>query len=155
MELALSVDAPHVVEKRLSFFERYLTLWVALCMVAGVLIGQAAPGLVLSLRGAEIGQGSHINLPIALLIWLMIVPMLLKIDLAALGQVGRDWRGIAATVGLVTALGGRAEATPDGFVVRASHLHPGRVDAAGDHRIGTRHRDPAFGQPRHHRTRLG
>ena len=83
MELALSVAEPQVVTKRLSFFERYLTLWVALCMVAGVVIGQALPGLVSSLRAAEIGQGSHINLPIAVLIWLMIVPMMMKVEFAA------------------------------------------------------------------------
>lgn len=70
MELALSVESPQVTEKRLSFFERYLTLWVALCMVAGFVIGRAVSGFVASLRGAEFGEGSHINLPIALQVYL-------------------------------------------------------------------------------------
>ena len=97
MELALPVDAPQVTTKRLSFFERYLTLWVALCMVIGVLIGQAMPGLVSSLRGAEIGQGSHINLPIAVLIWLMIWPMMMKVDFASIKHVGRNPKGLYVT----------------------------------------------------------
>ncbi len=98
MELALSVDEPQVATKRLSFFERYLTLWVALCMVAGVLIGQAEPGLVSSLRGAEIGQGSHINLPIAVLIWLMIVPMMMKVEFASVRDVGKRPVGLLITL---------------------------------------------------------
>jgi ACR3 family arsenite transporter len=57
------MDAPPVVEKQLNPFERYLTIWVALCMVAGVVLGQVAPSLVQILRTMEFGQGSHINLP--------------------------------------------------------------------------------------------
>jgi arsenite transporter len=61
--------------KRLNLFERYLTLWVGLCMVAGLALGKGAPNLVQGLRGMEFGRGSHVNAPIAVLIWLMIVPM--------------------------------------------------------------------------------
>lgn len=81
----------------MNLFERYLTLWVALCIVAGVLLGQMVPGLFHALGAATVAE---VNLPVAVLVWLMIVPMLLKIDLAALGQVGAHWRGIAATVGV-------------------------------------------------------
>jgi ACR3 family arsenite transporter len=80
-----------------TLFERFLTLWVALCIVAGIALGQIAPGVFHALGDATVAQ---VNLPIAVLVWLMIVPMLLKIDLAALGQVGAHWRGIAATVGV-------------------------------------------------------
>lgn len=89
---------PPVVEKQLNPFERYLTLWVSLCMVAGVLLGQAAPGLVQTLRGMEFGQGSHINLPIALLIWLMIVPMMMKVDFASIRHVGTRPTGLLITL---------------------------------------------------------
>jgi ACR3 family arsenite transporter len=78
-------------------FERYLTLWVALCIVAGIGLGQLAPGVFHVLGTATV---AHINLPVAALVWLMIIPMLLKIDLAALGQVKSHWRGIATTVGV-------------------------------------------------------
>jgi ACR3 family arsenite transporter len=78
-------------------FERYLTLWVALCIVIGIALGQAEPGVFHALGAATVAQ---VNLPVALLVWLMIIPMLLKIDLAALGQVKSHWRGIAATVGI-------------------------------------------------------
>jgi ACR3 family arsenite transporter len=81
----------------MSFFERYLTLWVGLCMAAGICFGRIAPGLFHALGEADI---AHVNLPIAALVWLMIIPMLLKIDLAALGQVKAHWRGIATTVGI-------------------------------------------------------
>ncbi len=60
--------------KRLGTFERYLSVWVGLCMVAGVLLGRAAPGMMDTLRGLEFGEGSQINIPIAILIWLMITP---------------------------------------------------------------------------------
>ena len=76
-------------------FERWLTLWVALCIVAGIALGQLVPAPFHALGNLTVAQ---VNLPIAALVWLMIVPMLLKIDLAALGQVRAHWRGIAVTV---------------------------------------------------------
>ena len=81
----------------MGVFERYLTLWVALCIVVGIALGQSVPGLFHTLGAATVAQ---VNLPVALLVWLIIVPMLLKIDPAALGQVKAHWRGIAATVGV-------------------------------------------------------
>jgi ACR3 family arsenite transporter len=81
----------------MGVFERFLTLWVALCIVAGIALGQAVPGVFRALGAATVAQ---VNLPVALLVWLMIVPMLLKIDPAALGQVRAHWRGVAATVGI-------------------------------------------------------
>ncbi len=77
--------------KRLDVFERYLSIWVALCIVAGVAIGTALPGLVGALSRIEV---SHVNLPVAVLIWLMIYPMMLRIDFAALRGVGQRPRGL-------------------------------------------------------------
>ena len=68
----------------MSTFERYLTVWVALCIIAGVALGHFLPGVFQTIGGAEIAQ---VNIPVAILIWLMIVPMLVKIDFSALGQV--------------------------------------------------------------------
>jgi len=79
----------------MSIFERYLTLWVALCIVAGILLGQIFPGLFHAFGGLEVAQ---VNLPVAVLIWLMIIPMLLKIDFAALGRVREHWRGVGVTL---------------------------------------------------------
>jgi arsenite transporter len=84
--------------KRLKVFERYLSLWVGLCMVAGVALGRLAPGLIDSLRRLEFGTGSQINAPIAVLIWLMIVPMMMRIDFASLAGVGRRPRGLLITL---------------------------------------------------------
>jgi arsenite transporter len=81
----------------MSVFERFLTFWVALCIIAGIALGQMIPGLFHVLGEATVAQ---VNIPIAVLVWLMIIPMLLKIDLSALGEVGRHWRGIASTVGV-------------------------------------------------------
>lgn len=89
---------PETAVKRLNVFERYLTLWVGLCMVAGVLLGQAIPGAAQTLRSWEFGQGSHINLPIAMLIWLMIVPMMMKVDFASIKRVGERPKGLAVTL---------------------------------------------------------
>jgi ACR3 family arsenite transporter len=76
-------------------FDRYLTVWVALCMVAGVLLGKLAPGPVSALRAMEI---SHINLPIAALIWLMIYPMMLKVDFGSVINVGKNPKGLLVTL---------------------------------------------------------
>jgi ACR3 family arsenite transporter len=85
-------------EKRLNLFERYLTVWVGLCMVAGILLGQWAPMTVQVLRSLEFGQGSHVNFPIAVLIWLMITPMMMKVDFAAVRNVGQRPRGLMVTL---------------------------------------------------------
>ncbi|MDR7520556.1 MAG: ACR3 family arsenite efflux transporter [Armatimonadota bacterium] len=82
----------------LGAFERYLSLWVAACMVVGVGIGRALPDLVDGLRGLEFGEGSQINVPIAVLIWLMIGPMMMKVDLTAIRSVGRRPRGLFITL---------------------------------------------------------
>lgn len=84
--------------KRLAFFERYLSVWVFLCMIAGIVLGKAAPGLTGALSKLEIGQGSQVNLPIALLIWLMIYPMMLKVDFTALGGIARKPKGLMVTL---------------------------------------------------------
>ncbi len=81
----------------MNLFERYLTLWVGLCIVAGIGLGQLVPGVFHALGTATVAQ---VNLPIAVLVWLMIVPMLLKIDPGALAGVKDHWRGIATTVGI-------------------------------------------------------
>jgi ACR3 family arsenite transporter len=79
----------------MSVFERYLTVWVFLCIVAGVVLGQLLPGPVQAVGRMEIAR---VNLPVGLLIWVMIVPMLLKVDFGALHQVGQHWRGIGVTL---------------------------------------------------------
>src|SRR5581483_1087074 len=84
--------------KRLNFFERYLTVWVGLCMVAGLAVGKLAPALVHTLRGMEFGRGSQVNLPIAVLIWLMIIPMMMKVDFGAILNVRQKPRGLLVTL---------------------------------------------------------
>ena len=79
----------------MSYFERYLTLWVAACIVAGIALGHLAPGAFQTIGALELAK---VNLPVAALIWLMIIPMLVKIDFAALGQVKQYWRGIGVTL---------------------------------------------------------
>lgn len=79
----------------MSAFERFLTLWVGLCIAGGVLLGQAAPGVFRAIGAAEVAK---VNLPVAGLIWLMIVPMLMKVEFAAMRQVRRHWRGIGVTL---------------------------------------------------------
>src|SRR3974390_2219796 len=79
----------------MSTFERYLTIWVALCIVVGVALGPFLPGPFHLIGSIEIAK---VNLPVAVLIWLMIIPMLVKIDFAALSQVKEHWRGIAVTL---------------------------------------------------------
>jgi ACR3 family arsenite transporter len=79
----------------MSVFERYLTLWVFLCIVAGVALGQMFPAPFQAIGRMEVAQ---VNLPVGLLIWVMIIPMLLKVDFAALHQVKQHWRGIGVTL---------------------------------------------------------
>jgi ACR3 family arsenite transporter len=78
-----------------SFFERFLTLWVVVCIVAGIALGHTFPAMFQAIASA---QAAHVNLPVALLIWLMIIPMLVKIDFSALHRVKEHWRGIGVTL---------------------------------------------------------
>ncbi|MBU7588467.1 MAG: ACR3 family arsenite efflux transporter [Sphingopyxis terrae] len=86
-------DAP--VRPGINFFERYLTLWVVLCIVAGIALGSWAPDAFAAIASAEVAR---VNLVVAVLIWLMIVPMLLKIDFGALGSVRQHWKGVGVTL---------------------------------------------------------
>jgi ACR3 family arsenite transporter len=79
----------------MNLFERYLTIWVALCIVIGIYVGQAFPNVFRVIGGMEIAQ---VNLPVGVLIWIMIIPMLLKIDFGALGQVRAHIKGIGVTI---------------------------------------------------------
>jgi len=79
----------------LGFFERYLTLWVFLCIAAGIGLGQLFPSAFQAIGHLELAR---VNLPVAALIWLMIVPMLLKVDFGALHEVRRHWKGIGVTL---------------------------------------------------------
>src|SRR3546814_9111 len=81
----------------IGFFERYLTVWVALCIVLGILLGQAWPAAFQNIAGLEVAR---VNIPVGILIWVMIVPMLIKIDFSALAQVKGQWRGIGVTLGI-------------------------------------------------------
>ena len=89
--IGASAPAPPAI----SFFERYLSIWVALCIVVGIALGSLFPGAFALIATAEIAR---VNLPVAALIWLMIIPMLLKIDFGALGAVRRHWKGVGVTL---------------------------------------------------------
>ncbi len=86
------------MEKKMSFFDKYLTVWVAICMAVGVGLGKALPEGVASLRGLEFGEGSQINIPIAILIWLMVYPMMLKVDFSSVLNAGRNPKGLMVTL---------------------------------------------------------
>jgi len=79
----------------MSGFERFLTVWVFLCIVAGIALGQEFPGLFQAIGSLEFAR---VNLPVGLLIWVMIIPMLLRVDFGALHQVRDHWRGIGVTL---------------------------------------------------------
>ncbi len=89
---------PTVEPKRLAFFERYLTVWVLLCMVVGVAFGKLLPELTARLSKLEFGQGSQVNVPIGVLLWLMIYPMMLKVDFSAIGGIAKRPKGLMVTL---------------------------------------------------------
>ncbi len=79
----------------MSVFERFLSVWVALCIVAGILLGQFLPGVFQAIGRMEVAQ---VNLPVGVLIWVMIIPMLVKVDFSALGEVRQHVKGIGVTL---------------------------------------------------------
>ena len=91
----MSTEPDAAAPPRISFFAHYLSVWVALCILAGIALGHALPAVFEMLATAEV---QHINLPVAVLVWLMIVPMLLKVDFAQLAGVRRQVRGIGITL---------------------------------------------------------
>ncbi len=110
---------------RIGFFERWLTLWVLLCIVAGTLLGHLLPDSFEALGGM---QKAQVNLPVAVLIWLMIIPMLLKIDFGALGGVRRQWKGIGVTLFINWAVKPFSMALLGWIFIR--HLFAGQLPAA-------------------------
>ncbi len=92
--MSISAAAP----KRLAFFERYLTVWVLVCMVVGLAFGKLLPGVTTTLSKLEFGQGSQVNIPIGILLWLMIYPMMLKVDFSAIGGIAKRPKGLLVTL---------------------------------------------------------
>ena len=95
MSAQCEVTAKRATGVPMNLFERWLSLWVALCIVAGVALGQLLPAPFQALGRMEVAR---VNIPVGLLIWVMIIPMLMKIDFAALHQVKSHWKGIGVTL---------------------------------------------------------
>jgi len=95
MSAQCEITAKHAVGAEMPFFERYLTLWVAICIVVGIGLGHFFTDQFQFIGSLEI---SHVNLPVAVLIWLMIIPMLLKVDFSALHHVKEHWKGVGITL---------------------------------------------------------
>lgn len=95
MSVQCEVTAKEAAGEAMGVFERYLTLWVFLCIVVGIILGHFLPGTFQTIGNIEIAK---VNLPVAVLIWLMIIPMLLKIDFGALHHVKEHWKGIGVTL---------------------------------------------------------
>ena len=113
----------------MSIFERYLTLWVFLCIVVGVVLGQMIPAPFHWLGSLEIAK---VNLPVGLLIWVMIIPMLLRIDFAALHEVSKHWRGIGVTLFINWAIKPFSMALLGWLFIRhlfAPYLPAGQIDS--------------------------
>ncbi|MDA1276650.1 MAG: ACR3 family arsenite efflux transporter [Verrucomicrobia bacterium] len=89
---------PAAPPKRLPFFERHLTVWVLVCMVVGVAFGKLFPSATAMLSKLEFGQGSQVNVPIGILLWLMIYPMMLKVDFGAIGGIAKRPKGLMVTL---------------------------------------------------------
>src|ERR1051326_1448256 len=96
--VAADIRQPQAEPKRLAFFERYLTAWVFLCMVVGVAFGKLLPDATAALSRLEFGQGSQVNVPIGVLLWLMIYPMMLKVDFGAIGGIAKRPKGLGVTL---------------------------------------------------------
>jgi len=96
--VAAPPEAAAPAAKRLDFFERYLSVWVLLCMVAGIALGKLLPGVTSALSRMDFGRGSQVNVPVGVLLWLMIYPMMLKVDFGAIGGIARRPKGLLVTL---------------------------------------------------------
>lgn len=95
MSVRCETTGKHAAKAPMSFFERYLSVWVLICIVAGIAAGQVAPGVFQAVGKIEVAQ---VNLPVGLLIWVMIIPMLVKVDFGALHEIREHVRGIGVTL---------------------------------------------------------
>jgi arsenical-resistance protein len=117
------------LSRRMGGFERHLTWWVLGCIGVGIALGYLLPGAFAALGSAEVAR---VNLPVAVLIWLMIIPMLLKIDFRAMGDVKRHWKGIGVTVFVNWAIKPFSMAVLAWLFVRhvfADHLPAAQIDS--------------------------
>jgi ACR3 family arsenite transporter len=124
--MAAVLEAPRPA---LGFFERWLTLWVFLCIVAGIALGQWLPAPFQALGRMEVAR---VNVPVGVLIWVMIIPMLLRIDFAAMGQVRQHWRGIGVTLAINWLVKPFSMALLGWLFLRhvfAPHLPPDQIDS--------------------------
>ncbi|WP_459041565.1 ACR3 family arsenite efflux transporter [Stenotrophomonas sp. PSU-St19] len=113
----------------MSLFERHLTLWVVLCIAMGTLLGHVLPDAFAVLAAAEVAK---VNLPVAVLIWLMIIPMLLKVDFGAMRQLQQHWKGIGVTLFINWAVKPFSMALLGWLFLRhafADWLPPGQIDS--------------------------
>ena len=123
------VPVPNISAPAMSVFERYLTVWVFLCIVVGIALGQMFPIPVQAVGRMEFAK---VNLPVGLLIWVMIIPMLLKVDFGALHQVKSHWRGIGVTLFVNWAVKPFSMALLGWVFIRhvfAPYLPPGQADS--------------------------
>ena len=128
MSAQCKVAAKHAVAP-MGAFERFLTVWVFLCIVAGIGLGQILPGLFQAIGRMEVAR---VNIPVGLLIWVMIIPMLVKIDFGALHQVKEHWKGIGVTLFVNWAVKPFSMAFLGWLFVRqvfAPYLPPGQLDS--------------------------
>ena len=84
-----------MAKKRIAFFERYLTLWVFTCILTGIVVGELAGEKISYLSGWNIAT---VNIPVAILVWLMIYPMMVQIDFSSVGKIRKNLRGIGLTI---------------------------------------------------------
>ncbi|MBS4097098.1 MAG: ACR3 family arsenite efflux transporter [Sulfuricella sp.] len=129
MSAQCEVTAKAAAGEAMGFFERYLTVWVFCCILAGIALGQVFPALFQAIGRLEVAR---VNLPVGLLIWVMIIPMLLKIDFHALHQVKEHWRGIAVTLFINWAVKPFSMALLGWLFVRhffAEYLPAGQIDS--------------------------
>ena len=129
MSAQCEVTAKRATGSSMSLFERYLTIWVGLCIVAGIALGHWFPASFQAIGQMEVAQ---VNLPVAVLIWLMIIPMLLKVDFGALHQVKQHWRGIGVTLFINWAVKPFSMALLSWLFIRvvfAPYLPPDQLDA--------------------------
>src|SRR5690349_2977260 len=126
---AATLPARRAVPAPMSVFERYLTVWVFLCILVGIALGQVLPGPVQAIGRMELAR---VNLPVGLLIWVMVIPMLLKVDFASLSQVRQHWRGIGVTLFVNWAVKPFSMALLAWIFIRhafAPHLPAGQADS--------------------------